>query len=49
MAVAVVEVVTLEPLVVVKKVVRPQMDPLVEVVAVVQVRQQVMLVEYQHH
>ena len=49
MAVAVVEEVILEPLVVVKKVVRPQMDPLVEGVVVEQVYQQVMLVEYHHH
>ena len=43
-----VEEVILEPLVVVKKVVLLQMDPLVEVVAVVQVYQQVMLVVCRH-
>ena len=47
--VAVVEEVILEPLVVERKVVQSQTDPLVEVAVVVQVFQQVMLVEYQHH
>ena len=49
MAVAVVEEVILEPLVVVRKVVQQQMDPLVEVAVVVQDHQQEVLVEYQHH
>ena len=48
MAVAVVEEVILEPLVVVKKVVQLQMVPLVEVAVVVQVYQQVTLVVYRH-
>ena len=48
MAVAEVEVVTLEPLVVVRKVVQPQMVPLVEEVVAVQVYQQVTLVVCQH-
>ena len=49
MAVAVVEEVTLEPLVVVRKVEQLQTDPLVEVAVVVQDYQQEVLVEYQHH
>ena len=49
MAVAVVEEVILEPLVVVRKVEQLQTDPLVEVAVVVQDYQQEVLVEYQHH
>ena len=48
MAVAVAEEVILEPLVVVRKVVQQQMDPLVEVAVVVQVYQQVTLVVCKH-
>ena len=48
MAVAVVEEVILEPLVVVRRVVQLQMVPLVEVAVVVQDYQQEVLVEYQH-
>ena len=49
MAVAVVEEVILEPLVVVRKVEQLQTDPLVEEAVVVQDYQQEVLVEYQHH
>ena len=49
MAVAVEEEVTLEPLVVVRKVEQLQTDPLVEEAVVVQDYQQEVLVEYQHH
>ena len=49
MAVAVVEEVILEPLVVVRKVEQLQTDPLVEEAVVVQDYQQEVLVEYQLH
>ena len=44
-----VEEVILEPLVVVRKVVQQQMDPLVEVAVVVQVYQQVLVAVCKHH